>query len=375
MFKEILYSMIIIILFGLLGSAGGYFGYYIYTNHIAKNQTEVINSDKDIGDYDQFLDKDTTTVETISSIFDNKTSEYESKLFNQTEKNNFSVFSGDYEQLSDKYTTTEKITSSMLTAQTSDYELNLSSEKITKKNFDKNNDRNNPVVNQNNLSIESSNLVDTLVLSYICEKNKIVIDFSVFNATFLNEEFDVFPNSNKKYFLKKVTKEINLKGVEIAYEDDIIIITHLKNLKGQNMLLLISWLDKVIQMMKKCENDILILHKFKLSGLINEILRSYIHERIDDPKTIEQIRFNEMIHFAKMFFYANKYNEKLKMQFDLIFDNDNNLVSFLYFPIIKNHLTEYDRYNETTRNYLKMRKDFTEEELKLMDSGRITIKH
>lgn len=138
MFKEILYSMIIIILFGLLGSAGGYFGYYIYTNHIAKNQTEVINSDKDIGDYDQFLDKDTTTVETISSIFDNKTSEYESKLFNQTEKNNFSVFSGDYEQLSDKYTTTEKITSSMLTVQTSDYELNLSSEKITKKNFDKN---------------------------------------------------------------------------------------------------------------------------------------------------------------------------------------------------------------------------------------------
>lgn len=314
---------IFIILLGLLGNIGFFFGYIYFNKPVASNEIEETNYNFNISINEEFYNKNMTN----SSIFN---------------------------------------------VETTDLKLNSSNEIFAFEDFGIKLCEKNQDVNQTNSSTVLPMFDNQFFCNYTCLEEDLNEINSFINKTITEMQNEHVLNSEKKYFYGGSRQQIYSYIEKIVYEDDIVIITCKNLVDCQIFYNIISLIDKAIQKMDKCKNVDFFIEQFRQSKLINEILLHNLHEKDKDSQLIEIQRLKDEKYFAKMFFYANQYKRKIKMKFKLnVIMNKKLNSSYLYRSIIYFDESKYYKYNETTRNYLKMSKDIKKQEKKLIHTTLI----
>lgn len=303
-----LYTFVILIILGFLGSVCGYFGYFYYTQSFGSNWTD-------------------------NNILSGK--------------NN-----SKYEQFDDKAIEIEKTTPYIFEPRFMDSKSNLSNVLVTFEN----NSTNNSVINQNDDLISFPSLFNTSNIATIYNQIKDKMDFVNFNTTILGkiEQLSLITDENE---LISDLQFINNTEFEfIAYEDTKFIIITFIDLIDENLYNFVNFIDKIIQSINFCSHTNSIMQKFISTVIINEFVVNFLDNKNEDLINMDQVNLANYSDFATKTFFVDQYNKNLKIEFNINYEN-NNIYGFSFKPVIKKDINGCDNCNNVTREYVTMREN------------------
>lgn len=200
----------------------------------------------------------------------------------------------------------------------------------------------------------NSNIVETtskkkelkIIKTYdLCINEESKFDLEHFKNIFL-----VDTDRNKVFlrledFLFKTIELNNLKLMNYVYDDNSVSLLTVTKVHFEDDDNLLSDAISFIMKAVKCSDEPLFMHKIRLFCFLRNLFESNIEENdsIDDSE-------DNLFPASRLIYYADLYQEEIKIKYLLYFSATNELTKYDYFIVRKNQNTDYDKMRVKARS-------------------------